>query len=252
MDRILPKLSKEEQNQVITAISQFSKFLMTTQEFISCTLLGVKYAETLEHLCTAIPTETIRSLIEEVQSLLQKFQELQIMIKTKVKEESSLHSFRNMMLGRFFFLLGCPNVSICVSPNFSSVGLCALGAGILLIGTGVGAVFAVGAATLKVIATVGATAAIIGGAAAGYAHAAIQVSDFGQVMGSLQKIRDCLVVIAQEQSDLKGNREALNNLRGRSNEQETRIVNDMIKTFTDTLNKTQAEVTKGFNILKTF
>lgn len=130
--------------------------------------------------------------------------------------------------------------------------MCALGVGILLIGTGIGAFLAVGAATLKVIATVGATAAIIGGAGAGYAHATIKLSDFGQVMDSLQKIRDCLVVIAQEQSDLKGKRESLNNLRGRSTEQETMIVNDMKKEFTDTLNKTQVEVTKGFNILKKF
>lgn len=130
--------------------------------------------------------------------------------------------------------------------------MCALGVGIILIGSGVGAVLAVSAATLKTIVTVGATTAIIGGAAAGYAHAAIRVSDFGQVMETLKHIRECLVIIAQEQADLKGKREALNSLRGRSAEQETRILNDMRKEFTDILNKTQTEVNKGFAILKKF
>lgn len=130
--------------------------------------------------------------------------------------------------------------------------MCALGVGILLIGTAVGAVLAASAATLKVIATVGAATAIIGGAAAGYAQAAINVSDFGQIMDNLKKIRTCLIVISQEQSDLKGQRESLNNLRGRSAQQEMAIVTDMKTAFTDILNKTQVEVSKGFDILKKF
>lgn len=119
MNHILPKLGREEQSQVIAAIHQFSKFLMKMQEFISCTLVGVKYAETLEHLCTAIPTETIQSILEQVESLLEKFLALNIMIQAKIKEETSLYSFRNMMLGKFLFLFEYPNVLYMFHYNFS-------------------------------------------------------------------------------------------------------------------------------------
>lgn len=110
MNHLLPKLNADEQGQVINAIGRFSKFLMTTQEFVSSTLIGIRYAETLEHLCTAIPIETIRSLVDEVQVLLEQFHKVQMMVNVKVKEESSLHSFRNIMIGKLLFVAKCLNV----------------------------------------------------------------------------------------------------------------------------------------------
>jgi hypothetical protein len=130
--------------------------------------------------------------------------------------------------------------------------MCALGVAIVIIGTGVGAVLAVSAATVKTIAVIGGTTALIGASGAAIAHAAQKVTDFGQVMDNLQRIRDCLVIIAREQSALKGTHEGLNNLGGRSAEQEKRIVNDMTVEFTAILKSTQVEVTKGFDILKRF
>lgn len=118
LDSILPKLNKEEQQDVITAVSQYTKVLMTTQEFVSFTLVGVKYAETREHLCKAVPTETLSKLISEVESLLNTFLQLQFVIQRKMEEECRLPAFRNIFLGKF--LLGGPYVSYKWGHIFSS------------------------------------------------------------------------------------------------------------------------------------
>lgn len=131
-------------------------------------------------------------------------------------------------------------------------GIFALGAAIVLIGTGVGAVLGASAAILKTIVTIGGATVLVGAGGAVVAHIAHKSTDFAQVIDNLKKIKNCLVVIAQEQSGLKGKHEGLNNLGVRSAEQEKTIVKDMAAQFTATLQTTQVEVNKGFEILKRF
>ena len=105
MDSIMPQLNKEEQQKVIDAFSRYTSFLMKTQEFIGYALTGVRYAETVEHLVKSVPTDILMKLIEEVQNLITKFDELQVIVKRKIKDESSLGSFKKIMLGDFLLVL---------------------------------------------------------------------------------------------------------------------------------------------------
>jgi hypothetical protein len=103
MNELMPKLNKDEQKQVHDAFGQYNSFLMKTQEFVSYTLTGVKYAQTIVHLIEAVPTKTLTQLIDEVQVLLKMFDELQSMVNRKVQDESSLRSFKKIMLCEYFF-----------------------------------------------------------------------------------------------------------------------------------------------------
>lgn len=105
MDSIMPKLNKEEQKQVIDAFGRYTSFLMKTQEFIGYALTGVLYAETIEHLVKSVPTDILIKLIEEVQSLITTFDELQVIVKRKIQDETSLDSFKKIMLGEFLLVL---------------------------------------------------------------------------------------------------------------------------------------------------
>lgn len=128
-------------------------------------------------------------------------------------------------------------------------GMCAIGAAVALIATGVGAAAGFGL-TVKAVAGVSATAAAIGGVGAAIAHATEKVTDFGKVMENLKEMRKCLVAIEQQQADVKGKHGGLSALGKRDPEQEKMIVSDMKVEFTNALNKTQVEVDKGFNMIK--
>jgi len=226
MDSIMPKLNKEEQQQVIDAFGRYTSFLMKTQEFIGYTLIGVRYAETIEHLVKSVPTDILMKLIEEVQNLIKTFDELQVIVKRKIQDESSLGSFSKIMLG---------------------VGL--LGTAVLLIGTGVGATIGFGLAA-KTMMALGATAMTVGAAGTILACSATRITDFGQVIRNLQKMRECLLTISQEQNNMQGTHGGLANLSGHSAQMQKQIVSDMKTELTAILNKTQVEVNNGFDILK--
>lgn len=103
MNELMPKLNENEQKRVHDAFQGYNRFLMKTQEFVSNTLIGVRYAQTIVHLIEAVPTKILAELIDEVQDLLKAFNELQSMVNRKVQDESSLRSFKKLMLCRYFF-----------------------------------------------------------------------------------------------------------------------------------------------------
>ena len=128
-------------------------------------------------------------------------------------------------------------------------GVCLLGTAVLLIGTGWGAAVGFGLAAQTMV-VLGATAMTVGAAGTILACSATRITDFGQVTSSLQKMRECLLTISQEQNNMQGMHGGLANLSGHSAEMQKQIVSDMKIEFTAILQKTQAEVNKGFDILK--
>lgn len=118
-----------------------------------------------------------------------------------------------------------------------------------MIATGVGGVAGFGIA-VKCIIGLGITAGAVGAGGAAIAHSCLQVSDIGKVLKSLEELQKCLNEIAQDHANMEGMHNGINNLKGRSREQEIRIVAEQREEFQHTLDKAQDEVTKGFEILK--
>lgn len=104
VDIIIPRLSQEERKQLNDAFDRYTKFLMSTQSFISCTKIGVRYAETIQHLCEAVPIEQLKSLISDVQKLLNEFRNLEMLVKDKLRDDHSITNFRNIMLGKLILM----------------------------------------------------------------------------------------------------------------------------------------------------
>ena len=103
MNELMPKLNENEQKQVHQAFGRYNSFLMKTQEFVSYTLIGVKYARSIVHLIEAVPIKTLTELIKEVQELMTTFDGLQTMVTKKMQDESSLPYFKKLMLCKYFF-----------------------------------------------------------------------------------------------------------------------------------------------------
>lgn len=125
----------------------------------------------------------------------------------------------------------------------------AFGVGVALIATGVGAWAGFGVGTQGVI-MLGLAASFVGGAGAAYAHHAMNQSDIGKILKTLDKIQSCLSDIAQEQSKIRGKHQGLGALGARSSENEKRILQHQQKDILDILDRAQYAVNEGFQILK--
>lgn len=118
-----------------------------------------------------------------------------------------------------------------------------------LIATGVGAWAGFGVIT-KGVSVLGLSAALVGGAGVAYAHHAMNVSDIGKILKTLDKIQSCLADIAQEQAKIRGKRDQIGGFSARSQEQEKRIVADQRNELLGILDRTQTAVNEGFELLK--
>lgn len=99
LNNIIPNLNAKEQEEFSDAFDKYVTFLMNIQSFVTGLEMGVKYAETIQDLCQAVPVEQLNALIVDVRSIMKRFFNLKSLIQRKVRDEESLASFRNMMLG---------------------------------------------------------------------------------------------------------------------------------------------------------
>lgn len=99
LNSLMPSLNSKEQDEFSDAFDKYLEFLMNMQSFISNLEIGVKYAETIEHLREAVPVQQLETLIVDVRSIMKKFFNLKALIERKVRDESKLLPFRDMMIG---------------------------------------------------------------------------------------------------------------------------------------------------------
>ena len=211
---IMPMLSKEEQNEVHGAFSEFHKLLVTSQTFLTKTTIRVRRAKTNDALLASIDINTLRTLCSQTQILLQRFWPISKIIEGKLKEHKTFTMWRNISLG----VLG---ISACV----------------LVVATGVGAYVGFTGA-VKGILTISGSVAAGSVTAAIVAQAAQNLTVFQQVIDNLKKIEQILVNLSENYAKQEGYAEDLS------------IEDSTKQEFLDLLQAAEIEVKKGFEILK--
>lgn len=100
MKDILPKLNETEQRECYDTFSDYHEMLMTTQRFVTRTLIRVNRAHRTNELLASIDLPSIRALCGQIRGLLNRFRNIQAIIDSKIKDERTLQTCRNVFLGK--------------------------------------------------------------------------------------------------------------------------------------------------------
>lgn len=213
---ILPLLSKEHQNQMYDAFIEYHKLLTASQRFLTRALILTARARTASELIASINIQALRDLCSHVENLIEKFLKLNPILEEKLKDQQTLKRWRNIF------------------GLFTAIGACAFG-----IGVAVG-LFSKGGFTkdLKVFLVATGAVTVAAGAPAAMAHVAQHESELNHIKMSLKDIRDVLTTLSQNYPQIETMTELL------SDEDDTR------RDFLQLLKETQAEVNKGFELLR--
>lgn len=214
MKEILPKLSPEQRDQIRKAFSDYHLLLRTSQIFLTRTTLRVRHARIQEDIVKAVDINTLKSLCETISNLLDKFQGLTSIVEEKIRDEKVVENYRNIT-GRMFMIA----------------------AGILMIGSGVGAAFGL-SMTLNGVLAISGAIMITGVVVNGITQVAQQLSAFNEVICNLNKLKSNLSQLSQTYSKIDGMGDDL--------------TMDDKNEFLGILKQAQNEVDQGFKILATF
>ncbi|CAF1192414.1 unnamed protein product [Adineta steineri] len=213
MRDVLPKLSEKEQHECFGTFRTYHELLMTTQRFVTRTLIRVRRAHQTNELLQSIDLESITRLCGQIRGLLNRFRHIESIIDTKVKEERTVKSMRNVFLG-FFALAG----AVCLIAT----------------GVGVGIGFTVG---VKGTIAIAGCVSLVGGAGAAIAQTVQKLSTFELVMKNLSDTEELLTNISQNYAKI----EAMGDLLQEDDTSK--------KDFITLLENVQEQVDKGFSLL---
>jgi hypothetical protein len=216
MKIIQPLLSPEHQKQVYDTFAEYHLLLMTSQRFLTRSLILAARARTDRELVASIDVGKIQDMCSIIQRLIQQFLDLNPILEEKLKDQRALKLWRNI-----FGLI-------------AATGCCAL-----LVGSGVG-IFSSSGFTkdLKVFLITTGAVTVAAGAPAVFAHVAQHVSELDHINMVLKDIRGALIQMSQNYPKIEEMAQVL------SDDDNTK------REFIQLLKETQAEVDKGFALLK--
>ncbi|XP_055339331.1 uncharacterized protein LOC129588934 [Paramacrobiotus metropolitanus] len=233
---VLPGFDRKLRDEMVQAFLKYNLFLGEMQQFISYSLTQLEFAETLKHLCDALPQDVLIKLIDDAKALIDVFARMETEIKCSRQFTNAVKDFANYKKKVQGFM----------------AGLMKMGSGLGLIGGGL-CLFLGAVPVLVTLAGAGVTAVAVGGL--GYKYGARPTKEYGQykdILSNLQKLQDCLVDIQNEQRTLQGTGKGLEKLRdsNRSTEMENKIIAKKLPELVNILMNMRQDVEKGYLLLK--
>ncbi|CAF0824529.1 unnamed protein product [Adineta ricciae] len=213
---LMSEFSAEEQNQIYNAFLEYHELLTTSQRFLTRALILAARARTSTELMASIDIQMIRDMCSTVGALLEKFMKINPILQEKLKDQQALKRLRNI-LGLFALISGCSIGIGAAVARFTSVG------------------FTTG---MKAYLVVAGSVTVATAAPAVMAHVAQHEAELNHLKSTLVEMRGVLTTLSQNYPKIEVTAQIL------SDDDHSR------QDFIQLLKDTQAEVDKGFAILR--